>query len=148
VAIKLKKILAPTDLSKLSRAAISYALELAHERGAQVLVYHVIDEEGYWSDNDAWLNPAAALIPRQREQLREFMREHFTDMLDAANISEIVEMGVPYNKIVQKAEEEDADMIVMSTHGRTGFEQILLGSVTAKVVARAPCPVLSIRPPR
>jgi len=146
VAINLKNILAPTDLSKLSRAAISYALEMAHERGARVIVYHVIDEEGYWSDNDERLNPAAALIPRQREKLREFMNEHFPDSRE--NISQVVETGVPYTKIVQKAEEEKVDMIVMSTHGRTGFEQILLGSVTAKVVARAPCPVLSIRPPK
>ncbi len=56
--------------------------------------------------------------------------------------------GVPYDKIVKKAEEENAGMIVMSTHGRTGFEQIMLGSVTAKVIARATCPVLSIRPKR
>jgi nucleotide-binding universal stress UspA family protein len=48
--------------------------------------------------------------------------------------------------IVTKAEEEHSDSIVMSTHGRTGLDQIMLGSVTAKVVARAPCPVLSIRP--
>jgi nucleotide-binding universal stress UspA family protein len=48
--------------------------------------------------------------------------------------------------IVKKAEEENADLIVMSTHGRTGIEQLMLGSVTAKVVARASCPVLSIRP--
>jgi nucleotide-binding universal stress UspA family protein len=146
VAIKLKKILAPTDLSKLSRAAISYALEMARERDARVIVYHVIDEEGYWPYDDERLNPAAALIPRQREKLREFMNEHFPDSLE--NITELIETGVPYSKIVKKAEEEDIDMIVMSTHGRTGFEQILLGSVTAKVVARAPCPVLSIRPPR
>jgi nucleotide-binding universal stress UspA family protein len=46
---------------------------------------------------------------------------------------------------VTKAEEEKADLIVMSTHGRTGIEQVMLGSVTAKVVARAGCPVLSIR---
>ncbi|HYT57291.1 MAG TPA: universal stress protein, partial [Verrucomicrobiae bacterium] len=58
------------------------------------------------------------------------------------------EAGVPYDKIVKKAEEENAGMIVMSTHGRTGFEQIMLGSVTAKVIARATCPVLSIRPKR
>ncbi|HVR18012.1 MAG TPA: universal stress protein, partial [Candidatus Limnocylindrales bacterium] len=58
---------------------------------------------------------------------------------------EAVETGIAYNKIVTKAEEEKADLIVMSTHGRTGIEQVMLGSVTAKVVARAGCPVLSIR---
>ena len=57
-------------------------------------------------------------------------------------------MGVPYRDIVRKAADENCDLIVMSTHGRTGFEQVMLGSVTAKVVARAICPVLSIRPAR
>jgi nucleotide-binding universal stress UspA family protein len=67
-------------------------------------------------------------------------------MVDKVTITEVVEAGVPYNKIVKKAEGEKADLIVMSTHGRTGIEQIMLGSVTAKVVARASCPVLTIRP--
>src|SRR5262245_40799268 len=56
------------------------------------------------------------------------------------------ELGVPYRKIVEKAEAERADLIVMSTHGRTGIDYMLVGSVTQKVVARASCPVLSIRP--
>jgi len=55
-------------------------------------------------------------------------------------------VGVPYRDIVRKAADENADLIVMSTHGRTGLEQVMLGSVTAKVVARATCPVLSLRP--
>jgi nucleotide-binding universal stress UspA family protein len=67
-------------------------------------------------------------------------------MIGKVRITESVEAGVPHLLIVQKAEEENADLIVMSTHGRTGFEQLMLGSVTAKVVARAGCPVLSIRP--
>jgi universal stress protein A len=67
-------------------------------------------------------------------------------MIGKVKITEVVEAGVPYNKIVTKAEEENVDLVVMSTHGRTGLEQIMLGSVTAKVVARATCPVLSIRP--
>jgi nucleotide-binding universal stress UspA family protein len=74
------------------------------------------------------------------------MTEHFAGMMDQVELTEIVEAGVPYNKIVAKAQSESADLIVMSTHGRTGFQQVLLGSVTAKVVARAGCPVLSMRP--
>jgi nucleotide-binding universal stress UspA family protein len=74
------------------------------------------------------------------------MTEHFAGMMDQVELTEIVEAGVPYNKIVEKAQSENADLIVMSTHGRTGFQQVLLGSVTAKVVARAGCPVLSMRP--
>jgi nucleotide-binding universal stress UspA family protein len=143
---KVKKILAPTDLSKLSRAAVRYALEMAREQDAEVIAYHVISEDGDWFSKDDGLNPASAFVPQLKERLHEFIRENFADMVGKVNITEVVEAGVPYNKIVAKAEEERADLIVMSTHGRTGFEQFMLGSVTAKVVARAGCPVLSIRP--
>jgi nucleotide-binding universal stress UspA family protein len=144
--IKTSKILAPTDLSDLSRPALRYALELAMERSAAVIVYHVISEDSDWLGSDDKLNPANALLPQQRERLHAFMTEHFADLMDQVEVTEIVEAGVPYNKIVEKAHSENADLIVMSTHGRTGFQQVLLGSVTAKVVARAGCPVLSMRP--
>ena len=144
--IKIKKILAPTDMSKLSRPALRYALELALERSAAVLVYHVISEDSEWIGSDDRLNPANALLPQQKERLHAFMTENLADLIDKVEVIELVEAGVPHNKIVEKAQHEHADLIVMSTHGRTGFEQILLGSVTAKVVARASCPVLSIRP--
>ncbi|HTN72629.1 MAG TPA: universal stress protein [Methylomirabilota bacterium] len=143
---KVKKIIAPTDLSKLSRPAVRYALEMAMEQGGEVIVYHVISEDADFFGKDAALNPASAFVPQQKERLWEFVRENFADLVGKVKVTEVVEAGVPYNKIVQKAEEENADLIVMSTHGRTGFEQIMLGSVTAKVVARAPCPVVSIRP--
>jgi len=144
--IKSSKILAPTDLSDLSRPALRYALELAIERRAAVIVYHVISEDSDWLASDDKLNPANALLPQQRERLHAFVTEHFAGMMDQVELTEIVEAGVPYNKIVEKAQSEKADLIVMSTHGRTGFQQVLLGSVTAKVVARAGCPVLSMRP--
>ena len=143
---KVKKILAPTDLSKLSRAAVRYALEMAREQDAEVIAYHVISEDGDWFGKDDELNPASAFVPQMKERLHEFIKENFADMVGKVNLTELVEAGVPYNRIVAKAEEANVDLIVMSTHGRTGFEQIMLGSVTAKVVARAGCPVLSIRP--
>ncbi len=143
---KPKRILAPTDLSKLSRPAVRYALEIGLEQGSEVIVYHVISEDGDWFGKDDSLNPAGALVPQQKERLRGFVKENFADFIGKVKITEVVEAGVPYNKIVTKAQEENADIVVMSTHGRTGLDQVMLGSVTAKVVARATCPVLSIRP--
>jgi len=145
---KPKKILAPTDLSQLSQPAVRYALEIGLEQGAEVIVYHVISEDGHWFGKDDPLNPASALVPHYKQRLHDFVKENFADMAGKVSITEAIEAGVPYDKIVKKAEEENAGMIVMSTHGRTGFEQIMLGSVTAKVIARATCPVLSIRPKR
>ena len=143
-----KKILAPTDLSKLSQPAVRYALEIGLERDAEVIVYNVIGEDGDWFGKDDPLNPATAFVPRQKDRLHEFVRQNFADMVGKVRITESVEAGVPHVLIVTKANEENADLIVMSTHGRTGLEQIMLGSVTAKVVARAGCPVLSMRPLR
>lgn len=146
--MKVKKILATTDLSKLSRIAVRHALEMALAEGAEVIVYHVISEDSDWLDKNDALNPARALLPKQKQRLVEFIKENFAEFLGKVKIRQIVEVGVPYKEIVRKAEEERADMIVMSTHGRTGMAQFMLGSVTQKVVAHAACPVLSLRPPK
>jgi nucleotide-binding universal stress UspA family protein len=119
---------------------------MALAQNAEVLVYHVISEDGDWFDKDDALNPANALVPKQRQRLAEFVKENCAEYIGKVSHVEVVEVGVPYKEIVRKAQEEKADLIVMSTHGRTGLEQVMLGSVTAKVVARATCPVLSIRP--
>ncbi len=144
--MKINKILAPTDLSRLSRAAVRYAVELGLEQGAEIVVYNVITEESEWFDRDDDLNPVKALVPTQQKRLADFVKDACAEFVAKPKLKEVVEVGVPYRDIVRKAEEENADLIVMSTHGRTGLEQVMLGSVTAKVVARAPCPVLSIRP--
>ena len=141
-----KKILAPTDLSKLSLPAVRYALNMGLEQDAEVIIYHVLSADGAWFDKDNRLDPASALLPREKELLHDFIAENFTDIIGKVKIIETVESGIPYTKIVAKAAESEADLIVMSTHGRTGIKQVMLGSVTAQVVARADCPVLSIRP--
>jgi nucleotide-binding universal stress UspA family protein len=116
------------------------------EQNAEVIIYHVLSEDGAWFDKDNRLDPASALLPREKELLHDFIAENFTDIIGKVKIIETVESGIPYTKIVAKAAESEADLIVMSTHGRTGIKQVMLGSVTAQVVARADCPVLSIRP--
>jgi universal stress protein A len=144
----IKKILAPTDLSQLSRVALRYAMEMALAQQAEVLVYNVISEDSEWFDKDDELNPVKALVPKQKQRLAEFLQESCAEFLDKIKVCQLVETGVPYRSIVRKAEDAKADIIVMSTHGRTGLEQVMMGSVTAKVIARAACPVLSIRPPK
>ena len=144
--IPIRTILAPSDISSLSLPAIRYALEIGLERNAEVIIYHVIESEyAGFGDGDP-NDPAMALVPQQKKRLNEFVRNNFADYLNKVKITEWVECGLPYEKIVAKAGHVHADLIVMSTHGRTGLEQLILGSVTAKVVARAACPVLSIKP--
>ena len=116
------------------------------EQGCEIIVYHVIDVGEDWFGEDDKLNPASALLPQQRQRLSEFLKETCGDLLGKVEVQEVVELGTPYRKIVEKAEAEGVDLIVISTHGRTGIDYMLVGSVTQKVVARASCPVLSIRP--
>jgi universal stress protein A len=143
--MNLKKLIAPTDLSRLSRAGVRYAVEMGREQGCEVIVYHIISAAEDWFADDK-LNPTSALVPQQKQRLSEFVKETCADLLGKVEVRQIVELGVPYKKIVEKAKEEAADLIVISTHGRTGIDHMLVGSVTEKVVARASCPVLSIRP--
>ena len=152
---KIKKILAPTDLSDLSREGVRYALNLAKAVGAEVTLYHVVSYEelidygqeirentGSYYD----FRPRDSVLERYRLALTRFLRDHFSDLVPGIRIREKVEMGRADENIVEEAKNEGVDLIVLSTHGRTGLSHMLLGSVTEKVVRHAPCPVLSIHP--
>jgi universal stress protein A len=62
------------------------------------------------------------------------------------DVTRLVELGVPYQRILETAKVEQVDLIVMATHGRAGFGHLVIGSVAERVVRLAPCPVLTIRP--
>jgi universal stress protein A len=141
---RVKKILAPTDFSDLSIAGIRYALETARDASAEVLVYHVIDLGSTLPDSRASVGPYRDMLENSRRVLDRFLAEHFADCIDLVEVRQAVELGAPYKNIVEKAAEEGVDMIVMSTHGRTGVDPFILGSVAEKVIARAPCPVLVV----
>jgi nucleotide-binding universal stress UspA family protein len=143
---KLRKILAPTDLSELSLAGVNYALELAHSQDAEVILYHVIGITENWVSGRDEFDPVRGLIEDHKSLLDRFVKEKLSDLSGKVKVRQLVEIGVPYKSIVEKAEEEGVDMIIMSTHGRSGFDHMLIGGVTEKVVRRANCPVLSIRP--
>lgn len=150
-----KKILAPTDLSKLSLAGLRYAFNLAQSFGAEVTVYHVInrDEIMQFSEQLRRLgNPVVMgqhtldLLEESQDALSHFLRDNMAELLPLVKVQTKVEMGLAYKNIVKRARDDGADLIVMSTHGRTGFSHVLLGSVTEKVVRTAHCPVVSIHP--
>jgi nucleotide-binding universal stress UspA family protein len=141
---RLKKILAPTDFSELSTLGIRFALEMARDTSAEVIVYHAIDVGEEWKTVRRDLAPYHDMIEDNRRVLDKFLGDHFADCIDLVEVRQVVEFGASYKNIVDLAEKENVDMIVMSTHGRTGLDHMILGSVTEKVVARAPCPVLVV----
>jgi nucleotide-binding universal stress UspA family protein len=141
---KIRKIVAPTDLSELSCVGVRYALEMARELSAEIIVYHVVPVGEDWFSGYEKLGPARNLLANEEAALDKFLTEKFADDIKLMEIRQKVEFGAPHTSIVEMAEREGSDIIVMSTHGRTGLNHMLLGSVTEKVVARAPCPVLAI----
>ena len=142
---KVEKILAPTDLSELSRAGLEYALELARGWGAQVIVYHVANAAELASYKAHSIDD---LLTKHQETLGKFLSQNFAELLSRVDVRQKVEIGSPATNIVDEAERERSDLIVMSTHGRTGLAHVLMGSVTEQVVRNASCPVFSIHPPR
>jgi nucleotide-binding universal stress UspA family protein len=145
--VEIGQILAPTDLSELSCVGVRYALEFAESQGAEVILYYVVGIADDWLLARDEFDPVRGLVEDQECLLDKFVKEKLLDLTAKVKLHQVVELGVAYKRIVEKAEEESVDMIIMSTHGRSGFDHMLIGGVTEKVVRRANCPVLSIRPP-
>jgi universal stress protein A len=149
----ISRILAPTDLSTHSERGVRYALELAEAVRAEVIVFHVapFEEEfpyplGIGDVSSAYV-PAPGFeesLRSRREVLERFARQHFAALMSGLRVSLEVDMGDTAQAIVDKAEAVGADLIVMATHGRTGIDHILIGSITEQVLRHARCPVLSL----
>jgi len=142
---KVEKILAPTDLSELSRVGLEYALELARGWGAEVTVYHVTNAAELANYKASSLDD---LLNKHRKSLADFLNKNFGELLPLVEVRQKVEIGSPAANILEESERERSDLIVMSTHGRTGLAHVLMGSVTEQVVRNAVCPVFSVHPPK
>ena len=117
---------------------------MARDTSAEAVVYHAIELGGEWKDKPPKVAAYHDMLKESRQLLDKFITDNFADCIDLVEVRYSVEFGTPHKNIVEKAAAEGVDMIVMSTHGRTGVEHFILGSTAEKVVARAPCPVLIV----
>jgi universal stress protein A len=144
-----KRILVPVDFSDASRQALVYAGELAACFGAELELLHVWDVPPYIPPEAMVGVPgtdARSLGQLAREHARDEMARLLADYQGKLPIAEtLLESGDPARVIVEVAERRESDLIVIGTHGRTGFSHLLLGSVAEKVVRRATRPVLTVR---
>ena len=139
--MKLARVLCPTDFSEASAHAIDHAVVLASRYHARIAALHVVGEPvtefGETPIDDATI-----------ERLRTRTAGCFSEAASAGvGLDTYVEVGPPARRILDRAVTLPADLIVIGTHGATGFEHFVLGSVTEKVLRKAPCPVLTV-PPR
>jgi nucleotide-binding universal stress UspA family protein len=145
----IKKILTPTDLSDFSAKGVRYAFQLAKAVGAEVIVVHVVPTETVLSHEHGLemgvpgQNILKRLVDQHRHALGQFLEKQLANLPDL-KVRQIAEMDAPHSLIVDLAEKEGVDLIVMSTHGRSGLPRMMLGSVTERVIRTAACPVLVI----
>ncbi len=146
--IKLQKILTPTDFSEFSAHALRYGCEFAKRFGAELHLLHVIDESLTLPD------PLLG-APVPDSQIRDLQHSAETamqnvladDWLEGVKVAaRVIQIGSPFVGIIQYAKENEIDMIVMGTHGRTGLVHVMIGSTAERIVRKAPCPVLTVRP--
>ena len=134
-----QKMILATDASPASEAAVGRALDLAQDYGAALQVVAVLE-------------PPAPLFGEApgRGALREILRTYVDAVATRARARQIpasglVPEGTPYKAIVELAQKEKANLIVMGSHGRTGLKRLLMGRVTERVIGHAPCPVLVVK---
>lgn len=137
-----KKIIVPTDFSRASDAVLNYATTLAKEHGGALVITHVEEPmpayvgEGYYG----MPSPPNPEVRRMLEAVRP------TD--PSVAFEHRLLAGNPAEEISRLADEEQADLIVMGTHGRTGLSRLVMGSVAEEVVRRANCPVFTLKQPK
>jgi nucleotide-binding universal stress UspA family protein len=146
--MRIKRILVPIDFSEYSKNAFRYAIEFARSFEAELILVYVVEPVVYPSD----FSFGQVALPSMENEMFSLGRQQL-DQLIAREIGEgisarsIVRSGKPFVEIIHTAREEEADLVIIATHGHSGIEHVLFGSTAEKVVRKAPCPVLSIRSP-
>lgn len=146
VMAEFKTILCPVDFSPSAEKALRYAEELAKHFGSQIVLVHAYEDPAYIMPMTGYLGPEAGLINQLRAHLEEQMERWRVAVEKAGFVvrTELLE-GVAHQVVIDAAQEHHADLIVMSTHGRTGLSHALMGSVAERVIRLAHCPVLTVR---
>ena len=147
-SIQLRKLLVPVDFSECSLSALSLALSLGQEYQAEILVLHVLEDIFPIGFDVGMVMPFPNLheerLAAARERLRGILPE---DSEHWCRLTTDVVAGVPSMEVLDRAQAEDFDLILMGAHGKDFVEELFLGSVTDKVVRNAACPVISMACP-
>lgn len=148
--LELNKVLCPVDFSEPSHAGLRMAIEIAARFSAELLLVHVVPPVPMAAIPQA--APAFDVAAYRRglsesaeQGMKKLLTEHVPDDLPARSI---VIDGEPAREVVQLAESEGVDLIVMSTHGESGWQRVVFGSVAEKIVRLAGCAVLTLPEPR
>ncbi len=140
--LHIREILVPIDFSEHSNLVLKYALAFAGQFDAAITLLNVIEPP--------LVNPDAILYAANPDQISQALENLLSRVCEQEKLKPpikqqtVVKSGVPYDKIVETAKNQKADLMVIATHGRTGLAHALLGSTAEKVIRHAPCPVLVV----
>lgn len=147
----MKKILVPTDFSKISISALEVAVEVAKKANAEIILLHVVEEAtpdsysivGEWRKSENWSDKlfTLKLLEKAKGQLEKVVLD---PRFDAVKITGELRLGNPFHGMNAIITGQKVDLVVMGTQGKTKLEHMLIGSNTERVVRHAKCPVLSI----
>jgi len=148
--MQIKTILVPCDFSEHSEQAFQWAVGLAERWSARIVLVHAAQPFSHLAYPESvylidLAKMEAEILADAEKRLNEFAAKKGTS---SVTVDSKVMTGDPFWEICQTAERENADLIVMGSHGRTGLSHVLLGSVAERVVRHAPCPVLVARLPK
>jgi nucleotide-binding universal stress UspA family protein len=143
----IRHILCPVDFSDCSELALTYACSLARRLGARVSVLHVYHLMAHVFPDDVLALPAEVDAGLRREA-----EKHLSAMIERCageglDPEPVLVEGVPQAEIAREADARGVDLVVVGSHGRSGLEHLLIGSVAERVVRTSPVPVLTVRKP-
>ncbi len=142
--ITIERILCPIDFSEFSQHALDHAAAIARWYDATITVLHVVAVTPPSGAVRGPLFPPVVLAPEDLEQFRVATEEFARAETGDVRIVAVARDGNPAAEIVRMAESMPANLIVLGTHGRSGFERLVLGSVTERILRKAVCPVLTV----
>lgn len=147
-----KTILVPHDFSSSANHAAAIARDESKLHGARLLLLHIIDLPHAIKPDTVIVPDATGAPVNVREYAVSSAEEHLQDIVerlakDGVTATPFIRVGNPVDEINRFVDEEKVSLIVMGTHGRTGLQHLLIGSVTERVVRTAICPVLTVRHP-
>jgi nucleotide-binding universal stress UspA family protein len=143
-----KRICCPIDFSDASHAAMEVAAHLARKNGASLVLLHAYPIPGY-----TFPDGSVVASPRMMQELADQAEKHLEEwraeaekLVGGAQVRTEKAIGEPAAEILSFAKSSGQELLVLGTHGRTGLEHALMGSVAERVVRKAHCPVLTVRP--
>ena len=147
--IRLEKVLVPTYFSEFSKPAMAYGCAVAARFNAELHLLHIVPDpamlvpEAHAFSVEAMQAQTAALIEDAKTRLQDMPGDGWED---GKPVIREVRTGVVFMEAIDYVREHDIDLLVIGTHGRSGLMHVLMGSVAEKIVRKAPCPVLTVKP--